>query len=161
MATMPRSNPEARFDITIAGETNLDLILYGLPEDMPIERELLASGFETTLGGSSSILAHNLARLGSKVGFVTQLGRDDLGSIALQRLRDAGVDISRVTYCDDKATGVTLLLPSSWRPSTHTDLPGRYRPDEHSRPRRWVSILLSPLSHFFALSADWVATGAA
>ena len=112
MATMmPRLNSEARFDITIAGETNLDLILYGLPEDMPIERELLASGFEATLGGSSSILAHNLAKLGSKVGFVTQLGRDDLGSIALQRLRDAGVDISRVTFCHDKATGVTLLLP--------------------------------------------------
>ena len=30
------------FDIAIAGEINLDLILYGLPEQMPTERELLA-----------------------------------------------------------------------------------------------------------------------
>jgi len=39
-----------RFDITIAGEINLDLILYGLPEVMPLERELLASDFRLTLG---------------------------------------------------------------------------------------------------------------
>jgi len=41
------------FDIIIVGETNLDLILHGLPEDMPVERELLANGFDVTLGGSS------------------------------------------------------------------------------------------------------------
>ncbi len=102
---------EKQFDITIAGETNLDLILYGLPEQMPLERELLASGFMATLGGSSSILAHNLAILGSSVGFVTQLGRDDLGKIAVTRLEAAGVDLSRLTYRNDLQTGVTILLP--------------------------------------------------
>ena len=35
----------SKLDIAIAGEINLDLILYGLPEQMPTERELLASGF--------------------------------------------------------------------------------------------------------------------
>jgi hypothetical protein len=38
-----------RFDVTIAGEINLDLILYGLPEVMPLERELLANDFRLTL----------------------------------------------------------------------------------------------------------------
>lgn len=52
------------FDIAIAGELNLDLILYGLPENMPMERELLASGFRATLGSSSDIVAHNAASLG-------------------------------------------------------------------------------------------------
>jgi sugar/nucleoside kinase (ribokinase family) len=64
----------SKLDITIAGEINLDLILYGLPELMPTERELLASGFAITLGSSSAILAHNLAALGSRVGFVTKVG---------------------------------------------------------------------------------------
>jgi hypothetical protein len=32
----------SHFDITIAGELNLDLILYGLPLEHPPERELLA-----------------------------------------------------------------------------------------------------------------------
>jgi hypothetical protein len=53
----------AKLDITIAGEINLDLILYGLPEQMPTERELLATDFAITLGSSSAILAHNLAAL--------------------------------------------------------------------------------------------------
>ena len=30
-----------RFDVTLVGEFNLDLLLYGLPEELPVERELL------------------------------------------------------------------------------------------------------------------------
>ncbi len=74
------------FDVTIAGEINLDLILYGLPESLPLERELLASDFQVTLGSSSAIVAHNLAILGAHVGFVTRLGNDELGATALERL---------------------------------------------------------------------------
>ena len=98
------------FDVVIAGEINLDLILYGLPREMPLERELLASGFVTTLGGSSSIVAHNLATLGSSVGFACTVGRDALGEIALARLRTSGVDLSQVRYHESLSTGVTVLL---------------------------------------------------
>lgn len=102
---------EKRFDVTIAGEINLDLILYGLPEAMPMERELLASDFRLTLGSSSAILAHNLAALGKSVGFITRLGQDALGAIALERLSERGVDLSRVTRAaDGRSTGVTILL---------------------------------------------------
>ncbi len=76
-----------KLDIAVVGEINLDLILYGLPEQMPTERELLASGFTITLGSSSAILAHNLAALGSRVGFVTKVGGDAFGTLALERLR--------------------------------------------------------------------------
>src|SRR5215813_207298 len=72
------------FDVAIAGEINLDLILYGLPEHMPVERELLASDFRLTLGSSSAIVAHNLASLGSKVTFTTLVGPDELGRVALE-----------------------------------------------------------------------------
>lgn len=100
------------FDVSIAGEINLDLILYGLPEAMPMERELLASAFELTLGSSSAILAHNLAALGSSVGFIARLGADDFGRIALERLAASGTDISQVVYAKDGvSTGVTVLLP--------------------------------------------------
>lgn len=100
-----------RFDITIAGETNLDLILYGLPDTMPMERELLASGFQLTLGGSSSILAHNMAVLGTSVGFTTLVGQDEMGQIALNRLRESGVHLLEVPNKDKLATGVTAVLP--------------------------------------------------
>lgn len=98
-------------DISIIGETNLDLILYGLPAELPVERELLGSGFRLTLGGSSAILAHNLAILGSAVGFSSMVGADEMGRIALERLAEAGLDLSHVTTSPSKSTGVTVLLP--------------------------------------------------
>ena len=101
-----------RFDVTIAGEINLDLILYGLPQEMPVERELLASNFQVTLGSSSAIVAHNLAALGMKVGFVTRIGPDDFGRLALERLAESGVDLSHVqSGIGSSGTGVTILLP--------------------------------------------------
>lgn len=101
----------SNLDIIIAGEINLDLILYGLPEQMPVERELLASGFSMTLGSSSAIVAHNLAALGSRVGFITKVGDDSLGKVALERLGAIGVDLSRVLRAEGCGSGVTVILP--------------------------------------------------
>jgi sugar/nucleoside kinase (ribokinase family) len=98
-------------DITIAGETNLDLILYGLPEQMPVERELLGTGFEMTLGGSSSILAHNLALLGTRVGFVSEVGNDAMGDIAKGYLEHSGVELSNLRKKVGAKTAVTIQLP--------------------------------------------------
>ncbi len=102
---------DKRFDVSIAGEINLDLILYGLPESIPLEREVLAKDFRLTLGGSSAIVAHNLAALGARVGFTTRLGKDELGRIALERLAESGTDLSQAVYAKDAtSTGVTVLL---------------------------------------------------
>jgi sugar/nucleoside kinase (ribokinase family) len=100
----------SKLDITIAGEINFDLILYGLPEQMPTERELLASQFNMTLGSSSAIVAHNLAALGSRVGFITKVGDDALGKMALERLGAGGVDLSRVAHAGGAGSGLTVIL---------------------------------------------------
>ncbi len=107
----------ARFDVTIAGELNLDLILYGLPEALPPERELLATAMMLTLGGSSAIVAHNLASLGCKVGFSSCVGADEFGDIALQRLRASKVDVSTVhRLAGESGTGLTVILArANWR----------------------------------------------
>lgn len=103
-----------RFDVTIAGELNLDLILYGLPQDLPAERELLADNMMLTLGSSSAIVAHNLAALGSRVGFISRIGDDPLGQLALERLSAGGVDISKVRRLSgDAKTGLTVILQRS------------------------------------------------
>ena len=106
-----------RFDVTIAGELNLDLILYGLPEQLQPERELLADRMMLTLGSSSAIVAHNLAALGSRVGFQSRIGDDPLGAIALERLQQGGVDTSRVRHVSGAiTTGLTVILHhQSWR----------------------------------------------
>jgi sugar/nucleoside kinase (ribokinase family) len=99
------------FDVTIAGEINLDLILYGLAKEIPVEREVLATGFEVTLGSSSAILAHNLATLGMATGFITRVGQDELGEIALHRLAESGVDLAKIVHTSDGTkTGATILL---------------------------------------------------
>jgi sugar/nucleoside kinase (ribokinase family) len=106
-----------RFDITIAGELNLDLILYGLPDELPPERELLADRMMLTLGASSGILAHNLAALGSRVGFQSRIGDDDLGQTALERLQQSGTDVSQVRRVPGAVkTGLTVILQrAAWR----------------------------------------------
>jgi sugar/nucleoside kinase (ribokinase family) len=106
-----------RFDVTIAGELNLDLILYGLPPELPPDRELLADRMMLTLGGSSSIVAHNLAALGSRVGFQSMVGDDQLGRMALHSLAEAGVDVSPVRQmAGEIKSGLTVILQrEEWR----------------------------------------------
>lgn len=106
----------AERDLIIAGEINLDLILYGLPEWLPLERELLAAGFRMTLGSSSAILAHNISLLGVRTGFITRVGGDELGRVALERLAESGADLSQVIRGGrDAITGVTVLLDHGGR----------------------------------------------
>jgi len=106
-----------RFDVSIAGELNLDLILYGLPEQLAPERELLADRMMLTLGSSSAIVAHNLSALGSRVGFQSRIGDDPLGTIALERLQQGGVDVSNVRRVPGSTTtGLTVILHhEQWR----------------------------------------------
>jgi sugar/nucleoside kinase (ribokinase family) len=99
-------------DVCVVGEINLDLILYGLPKELVLDRELLATGLALTLGSSSAIFAHNLAMLGNKVGFVSKAGSDALGKMAIERLSAAGVEVSRVKQGTGRtSTGLTVVLP--------------------------------------------------
>jgi sugar/nucleoside kinase (ribokinase family) len=102
-----------RFDISVVGELNADLILYGLPATLEPEREHLADDFAITLGSSSAIFAHNISVLGSRVGFISCIGGDPLGKFCVDRLQESGVDVSGVKLLSGKTTGVTVILPLS------------------------------------------------
>ena len=67
-------------EVCVVGELNLDLILYGLPENPLPDHEHLASNMALTLGSSSGIFAHNLRVLGTAVGFISKIGNDPLGN---------------------------------------------------------------------------------
>jgi len=101
----------ASFDVSVIGELNLDLILYGLPQELKLEHEHLAKDLSITLGSSSAIFAHNLSSLGNKVGFSSCIGSDPFGEICIQRLGASGVDMSRVRRMPGKTTGLTVVLP--------------------------------------------------
>jgi sugar/nucleoside kinase (ribokinase family) len=99
-------------EVCVVGELNLDLILYGLPEDLVLDREHLASNMTLTLGSSSGIFANNLCVLGTQVGFISKIGSDPLGKMAAERLSSSGVDISRMKQGTGKtSTGLTVVLP--------------------------------------------------
>jgi len=101
----------ATFDVSVVGELNLDLIFYGLPEKLELEREHLAKELSITLGSSSAIFTHNFTLLGNKVGFSSTIGSDPLGEICLQRLGECGVDLTHVRKLKGKTTGLTVILP--------------------------------------------------
>ena len=101
----------SRFDVTLVGEANLDLLLYGLPAELPADRELVAEGMALTLGGSPAITAHNLASLGCKTGLITAVSDDQFGTRCLRDLGTAGVDLTRMARKEDnRGTGVSVLL---------------------------------------------------
>ena len=113
MRNIEVNQPDAtarRFDVTLAGDTDLDLLLYGLPEELPLERELLANGMAIRIGGSGAITAHNLAALGNAVGFITADTGDDIGRLCRVELEKAGVDLSRCVPTTGLQTGVTVHL---------------------------------------------------
>lgn len=101
--------------ISVVGELNLDLVLYGLPGRFDLDREYLASDLSLTLGSSSAIFAHNFALLGNSVGFYSAVGDDPLGKLCLERLRESGVDVSAVREFLAKNTGLTVILPQPER----------------------------------------------
>ncbi len=104
-----------KFDVTLVGEANLDLVLYGLPESLPLERELLATDMALLLGGSPAITAHNLAALGNRVGFITAFSSDAFATSCRRDLQAAGVDLTRVVSASPGlGTGVTVLLQHAY-----------------------------------------------
>jgi sugar/nucleoside kinase (ribokinase family) len=102
---------QTQFDISVVGELNLDLVLYGLPEKLELDREHLATALGLTLGSSSAIFAHNFALLGNRVGFSSAIGDDPLGGLCLARLAESGADLSRVRRFAGRQTGLTVILP--------------------------------------------------
>jgi sugar/nucleoside kinase (ribokinase family) len=110
-----------RFDVVIAGEANMDLLLYGLPETLPPDRELLAEGMQFVLGGSSAITAHNLAVLGNRVGFLSLAADDAFARFWCAELENAGVDLSQVVAArTGMTTGVSVLLQHAHSRRTFT-----------------------------------------
>lgn len=100
-----------KFDVSVVGELNLDLVLYGLPPELELDREHLASDLRITLGSSSAIFAHNLALLGNRVGFHSAIGDDPLGELCLRRLAESGTEVSAVKRFTGRKTGLTVILP--------------------------------------------------
>jgi sugar/nucleoside kinase (ribokinase family) len=99
-----------QFDILIAGELNVDLILNDIEKFPEVGKEVLAHGMTLTLGSSSAIFASNIAMLGAKAAFFGKIGRDKFGEVVMESLQASGVDVSMIKTVENEMTGATVIL---------------------------------------------------
>ena len=95
--------------ILVVGSFMMDLI--ATTERAPGPGETVAgTGFRTVSGGKGANQAVQCARLGAHVTMAGRVGDDAFGREALQSVRTAGVDLSRVTADPSAPTGVAHIL---------------------------------------------------
>lgn len=100
---------EAR--VLVVGDANLDLVLRGDVRPRFGQAEQLLEAADLTLGGSASLVAHGLARLGVDVALCAAVGRDAFGERTLALLADAGVDTAHVVRRPPgRRTGLSVIL---------------------------------------------------
>ena len=99
--------------MSVIGELNLDLIFYGLPQEMKLEHEHLAKDLSITLGGSSAIFAAQpFLCSGTKLVSVPVLEAIPSAKFVFGGLERAGWigPVSRVRRLPGKTTGLTIVL---------------------------------------------------
>lgn len=67
-----------------------------------------AASFSKALAGAETNVAVGLSRLGFRVGWMSKVGADSLGTFILNELKKEGVDISEVKRSADRQTGILL-----------------------------------------------------
>lgn len=82
-------------------------MLSGVPA-LEEGKEKWISGASLVLGGSSSITAYNLARLGAKVGFASVAGDDVVGHFLRARLASAGLNLDCLHTVRSPGSGLTI-----------------------------------------------------
>lgn len=81
------------YDVLVVGDYCLDLIFTGLPRFPELGKEVVASGFAQTPGGTCNA-AFALHRLGLHVGWAADFGNDEYSRFVLDQARAEGLDDS-------------------------------------------------------------------
>jgi ribokinase len=99
------------FDILTFGDLCVDIVLTG-PDVTPQfgQVEKLVEDYTLEMGGSCSIFACQAAKLELRTEILGKVGEDDFGRLMLRRMRESGVDTSRVTVDPALKTGMGIAL---------------------------------------------------
>jgi len=98
------------FDVLVAGELNVDIILdkiQGFPE---IGKEIISREMNVTLGSSSAIFASNLSSLETKVAFIGKIGNDNFSEIIRTSLKNKKVNTDFIISSKRYKTGLTIVM---------------------------------------------------
>ena len=97
-------------DIIVIGGANLDIKAKSI--EVNHFGTSNPSSISTSPGGVGRNIAHNLARLGAKVGLIAAIGTDPQGEAVLEATRAAGVDTSRIrALAPATGTYIAVLNP--------------------------------------------------
>lgn len=99
-----------KFDVLVAGELNIDLILDKLDQFPVIGKEIMAAEMIYTLGSSSAIFASNLSTLGVSVAYCGCIGTDNFGDKILDDLNAKNVNTQNIIRSKTSGTGITVAL---------------------------------------------------
>ena len=101
---------QKKFDVLVAGELNIDLILDKLDQFPVIGKEFMAGDMIFTLGSSSAIFASNLSTLGVSVNYCGCIGPDSFGDKILTDLAAKKVNTSNIIRSKTSGTGITVAF---------------------------------------------------
>ncbi|MGV1916926.1 ribokinase [Rhizobium sp. 22-785-1] len=81
---------------------------YLAPRMPAVGETITGSGFAVGPGGKGSNQAVAAARAGAQVSFISKIGRDTFGDLALKTYEEAGVT-AKLTVMDDQPTGAAFI----------------------------------------------------
>lgn len=99
-----------RLDVVAVGELNVDLILAGKDMTPEFGHDKPVGDYALTLGSSTALFAHGMAKLGAQTGFIGVAGDDQFGHYVAEFLAGAGVDTAQVQLRPGLRTGLTVSL---------------------------------------------------
>jgi ribokinase len=97
-------------DVLVVGDANPDLILRGDVRPRFGQAEQLLTAADLVLGGSASITAAGLARLGVRTALLTAIGHDVFGAVTRQAITSRGVELREVERDEEIPTGISVIL---------------------------------------------------
>ena len=96
-------------DISVLGIFVADISFSG-PKIPSVGETILGDNYNIGPGGKGCNQAIAIARLGGKVNFISKIGKDDYGQLALNTLNQNKIDISSIIQSLDHQTGVAGIM---------------------------------------------------
>ena len=96
-------------DISVFGVFVADISFIGrkIPS---VGESVIGSKYNISPGGKGCNQAIAISKLGGKVSFISKLGKDSYGELALKTLRDNNIDTSAIAISDKLQTGVAGVM---------------------------------------------------
>ncbi len=92
-------------DISVLGIFVADISFSG-PKIPSVGETILGDSYNIGPGGKGCNQAIAISRLGGKVNFISKLGNDDYGKLAIDKLKKDNIDTSNIIISDKHKTGV-------------------------------------------------------